>query len=239
MTIDKFNIQSIAVIGGGPGGIATVHELLHTTKEGSSTVGAKDYPLESQRAFPKVVGFEQKDKLGGTWAPSVDKPDIIENEIWKSDYHDPDVIHPKVKIPESVNEHTVDNPLVTDGVKNDDQWRRSAVYPGLYTNVPRRFLRFSTIEYNEPEKKSAIDPLITYQEVGEVLDKFVGEKKLNDHFRLNTQVEKVEKNSEGKWVLTLRHSTNKGKDEWYQETFDAIAVASGHYSVPFIPYIKD
>ncbi|ODQ62609.1 hypothetical protein WICANDRAFT_82601 [Wickerhamomyces anomalus NRRL Y-366-8] len=235
MTIDKFNINSIAVIGGGPSGIASVYEFLHTTKDGKSTVGGSN---AENPAFTKVVGFEQKNKVGGSWAPSIEVPDLPEDELWGRNYYDADVIHPKVEIPKGLSNHSVESPLVTDGVNNDNQWRRSAVYPGLYTNVPRRFLRFSSIKYTPPSKLAEIDPLISYKEVGQVLDKFVDDNKLLDHFRLNTQVQDVQKDEEGKWLLTLRHSTPEGKDEWYTEKFDAVVIASGHYSVPFIPYIE-
>lgn len=52
---------------------------------------------------------------------------------------------------------------------------------------------------------------------------------------LNTTVERAEK-KDGKWVLTLRKD-GPGKNYWWQETFDAVVVASGHYNVPWIPKI--
>jgi cation diffusion facilitator CzcD-associated flavoprotein CzcO len=53
----------------------------------------------------------------------------------------------------------------------------------------------------------------------------------------NTTVELVHKDNETrKWVLTLRRPLeNSQKDKWWTESFDAVVVASGHYSVPFIP----
>jgi Predicted flavoprotein involved in K+ transport len=57
---------------------------------------------------------------------------------------------------------------------------------------------------------------------------------------LNTTVEKVEKR-DGKWTLVLRQSGhgdgNTSKDYWWEEQFDAVIVASGHYSVPFVPFV--
>lgn len=41
-----------------------------------------------------------------------------------------------------------------------------------------------------------------------------------------------------KWVLTLRKEIRrKGVNSWWQEEFDAVIVASGHYNVPYIPDI--
>jgi cation diffusion facilitator CzcD-associated flavoprotein CzcO len=58
----------------------------------------------------------------------------------------------------------------------------------------------------------------------------------------NTTVENAEKRVEdgaGKWVLTLRKQTaGLDKDHWWQEEFDAIVVATGHYSVPYVPHIE-
>lgn len=53
----------------------------------------------------------------------------------------------------------------------------------------------------------------------------------------NTTVELVHKDADtGKWVLTLRKPLEDGTaDRWWTESFDAVVVASGHYTVPFIP----
>ena len=52
---------------------------------------------------------------------------------------------------------------------------------------------------------------------------------------LNTTVERAEKKA-GEWVLTLRKET-PGKNYWWQESFDALVVATGHYQVPWFPTI--
>jgi hypothetical protein len=40
------------------------------------------------------------------------------------------------------------------------------------------------------------------------------------------------------WILTLRKQVpDKKKNFWWQETFDAVIVASGHYNVPWFPSI--
>jgi hypothetical protein len=53
----------------------------------------------------------------------------------------------------------------------------------------------------------------------------------------NTTVELAEKVGD-KWRLVLRKPNNTtSEDEWWEERFDAVCVASGHYSVPYIPPI--
>lgn len=215
--------KSIAIIGAGPGGLVSVNEYLNTKLE------------DGTPAFDKVVAFEQKGSVGGVWVYS-DEPDVVEDDLIKSQYWNADTVHPEIKAPEGVENHTVDNPLETAPADNAHQWRRSGVYPNLYTNVSRRFLRFSSIPYTPGKERDVIGPLITHEDVNEVLETFADEHKLKEHIRLNTQVQDVRKDGD-QWVLTLR-KTGGDKDEWYTESFDAVAVASGHYSTPYIPYIK-
>lgn len=53
-----------------------------------------------------------------------------------------------------------------------------------------------------------------------------------------TTVERAEKVG-GEWVVTLRRAGGEGGlDSWWTETFDAVVVASGHFSVPWIPAVE-
>jgi hypothetical protein len=58
----------------------------------------------------------------------------------------------------------------------------------------------------------------------------------------NTTLERLSKNEgTGKWELVLRktdaQSKGEVKDFWWKEEYDAVVVATGHYSVPNIPKI--
>jgi len=53
---------------------------------------------------------------------------------------------------------------------------------------------------------------------------------------LSTTVEKAVKHN-GEWVLTLRKEGD-GRDYWWQERFDALVVATGHYNVPWLPEVE-
>ncbi|KAJ5383567.1 Glycoside hydrolase family 71 [Penicillium concentricum] len=61
---------------------------------------------------------------------------------------------------------------------------------------------------------------------------------------LDTTVETAVKTDDGKWKLTLRrrnvqHGTSsEPKDYWWEEQFDALVVASGHFTVPSLPNIE-
>jgi hypothetical protein len=69
------------------------------------------------------------------------------------------------------------------------------------------------------------------------LQRLLNRRGYQDWASYNTTVELVHKDNETrKWVLTLsRPIENSQKDKWWTESFDAVVVASGHYSVPFIP----
>lgn len=263
MTQD-FNIASVAVIGGGPAGLESIFELLHTSKDGKSTVKADTLP--ENPAFSKVVAFEQQDNIGGVWNIKLDQPDhplppaqFLQN----ANYNDADAIHPvkqNIVAPESLAESSVDNPVITEPHGDELQWSKSAIYDGLFSNVPKRFLRFSKIPFEEEEKivkraekivkesnkdnddiniAGLIKPFINYKQVQQNITNFAKKYDLTKHVRVNTEVESVVKDQlANKWTLTLRHfNPSTKKDEWYQEQFDAVIVASGHYSVPFIPKI--
>lgn len=58
----------------------------------------------------------------------------------------------------------------------------------------------------------------------------------NDLVSYNTSVERVEKEGD-EWKVTLRKEGAE-TDDWWVETFDAVVVASGHFSVPWIPPIE-
>lgn len=61
---------------------------------------------------------------------------------------------------------------------------------------------------------------------------------------LNTTVERVTQTRPTKatqrpgWTLTLRrYDPISNLDEWWQESFDGLVIANGHYSVPYVPFV--
>ncbi|KAM0209490.1 hypothetical protein ACHAQD_011161 [Fusarium lateritium] len=60
---------------------------------------------------------------------------------------------------------------------------------------------------------------------------------------LNTTVEDLSKfaseDGHDRWRLTLRkYDAVRGVDEWRQEVFDAVIIANGQFSIPYIPEVK-
>lgn len=73
------------------------------------------------------------------------------------------------------------------------------------------------------------------------LESYVAVHKLDEHLVLSTTVEDVSKitSSSGtdseRWELTLRkHDVLRRVDVWWTEQFDAVIIANGHYSVPYV-----
>jgi cation diffusion facilitator CzcD-associated flavoprotein CzcO len=58
----------------------------------------------------------------------------------------------------------------------------------------------------------------------------------DDLVSYHTVVELAEK-IDDEWRLVLRKESDSGEDEWWEERFDAVVVASGHYHVPYIPKV--
>ncbi|CAK9439180.1 uncharacterized protein LODBEIA_P34040 [Lodderomyces beijingensis] len=247
-------IDSVAIIGAGPAGLSTLYEFLHTNKDGTSTLvrdqtqpSKSDFARSTDPAFGKVVVFEQKAHAGGIWAPYSARADldIPPQDILNTEkYSDPSYIRPRQDV---VTGGTLADPVVqeTSQVADELRWSRSGVFPFLYTNIPQRFTRFSYLpleeEYFDEQRK--IFPFLTQQELSARFGAFVEREKLGEFIRVNSTVESVVKNNQtGKWVVSVRESHNDEhsghhEDRWYSEEFDAVVVANGHYTVPYIPHI--
>lgn len=235
-------IKSVAIIGAGPGGLAAIYELTHTSSDGTSTVGGAK---ATDPFFTKVVAFEQKDLPGGIWAPTLDSSDlpVPPQELLDSGkYHKPDVIHPPQAVPEELHNYTFEEPYVTQGSRlaNELEWKRSGVFADLFTNIPARFTRFSYLpnEKKYHDKSRVIYPFLSQTELVKRIANFVTEEQLADNIRVNSRVELVSKKG-GKWIVTVRQRDEvSGEERWYQEQFDAVIIANGHYTVPNIPFFE-
>lgn len=256
MTQDiNFNIESVAIIGSGAAGLTTLFELLHTKKTGSTTISYKENGeldlsklANDDPAFKKIVAFEQNSKVGGIWTPSFDHPDFISQEIFDSQkYDDPYVLKPKTSIPKDLEsqEYSFENQYVSKNNGSKPTWANSGIYRHLYSNVPSRYLRNSFIPYEEQQglkdsTKILLEPLITNFEITHRLQNFTEQFQLEKHVRVNSEVVDICKTSDGfKWKITVKQTADSNESiKWYTETFDAVIVSTGHYSVPYVPSLK-
>lgn len=256
MTQDSdFKIKSVAIIGSGVAGLTSLFELLHTKNDGSTSIhydqsGELDISrlANDNPAFSKIVAFEQSSKVGGIWAPSFDKVDVIPQEIFDTEqYNDPYVLKPQTALPDEFKDfdYTFKTPFSTKEKVHSNNWANSGIYKLLYSNVPSRYLRNSFIPFEEKKdgkdsQKDLIYPLITNSEISERLRVFLERFELGKHIRLNSEVVDIRKTSDNtKWRVTVKQSSpHSNVVNWYSELFDAVIVGNGHYSVPHVPKIK-
>ncbi|KAE8145457.1 hypothetical protein BDV25DRAFT_164662 [Aspergillus avenaceus] len=201
--------RSVAVIGTGPSGVSAVKAL------------------NDEKIFDTIKVFERRDRVGGLW------------------HYDPipDVFHAPGWSKVAQNEIPSKLPALTPPVP-EDTTARTAIYDHRDSNVGARAMAFTHTPF--PEVNSAVsvrqygraNPSRPFRVVAAYLEDL-----FRDYLHLvsfKTTVEKVEKHGD-KWTLTLRRSTtlhdNQSSDYWWQEQFDAVVIASGHYNVPLIPDI--
>lgn len=201
--------RRVAVIGAGPSGLSALRALSDENK------------------FETIRLFERRDRVGGIWLYDPE-PDVFPSPVSKP---------PSTKLPPS-RIPSFEPPA------GEDKGARTGIYDTLDSNVGAQVMAFSYAPF--PEVNSAIstqrygadNPTRPYQVVAGYLED--GFKDFRHLLSLNTTVERVEKVKD-EWILTLRKSgeTYRGKlqDYWWQERFDAVVVATGHYTVPNIPAI--
>ena len=199
--------SSVAIVGGGPSGISAVKAL------------------SEENIFSKISLFERREKVGGTW--------LFDEEP------EPFSTYPTQPQP-SPPSHL---PAFGDP-KPENVTSRTGLYAALDSNVGSEVMCFTYKPFPNVNSAASITRLghQNFTRPWEIIANYLEEiaEPFTHLISLNTHVESVEKKS-GKWVLTLRRTDHifKGKrqDYWWQETFDAVVVASGHYSVPNVPKI--
>ncbi|OOQ89308.1 putative dimethylaniline monooxygenase [Penicillium brasilianum] len=201
--------RNIAVIGAGPSGISAVKAL------------------HEEKIFERIRLFERRDKPGGIWHyDSI--PDLFPTPRNSGETRN--------GIPKKLPQFTSPRP--------EDTTARTGIYDSLDSNVGSKAMAFTHKPF--PKINSALsvkqfghsNPTHPFRVIAGYLEDL-----FRDYHHLasfNTTVEKTEK-QDGKWILTLRQSghirDNEPSDYWWQEEFDAVIVASGHYSVPLVPDI--
>ncbi|KAL1879053.1 hypothetical protein Plec18167_004350 [Paecilomyces lecythidis] len=201
--------RTVAVIGTGPSGFSAVRAL------------------DQEKIFDTIRVFERRDRVGGTWNYDP-TPDVFPS------LGDSNTSQKAKSIPTRFPQFT---PPAAE-----DTTARTGIYEGLDSNVGAKVMAFTHTplpEINSPlsiERLGNSNPTRPFPVVAQWLEDL-----FHDYLHLisfNTTVEKVEKVGD-KWTVTLRRKGQlrhgQVQDYWWQEKFDAIVVASGHYNVPFIP----
>lgn len=177
--------------------------------------------------------FERREKAGGCW---IDDPE--DNVQQYPDFN---------KIAARKPDETLPIPAKLPAIMPANRQYRFAetsIYPLLETNIDAFAMSFSQEPF--PEKRSALNikkhgpksPFRHWKDVEMYIQDLLNRKGYQDLVTYNTTVELVHKDQEsGKWTFTMRQPLDNGhEDRWWTESFDAVIVASGHYTVPFIPH---
>ncbi|KAM0249688.1 hypothetical protein ACHAQJ_008949 [Trichoderma viride] len=166
--------------------------------------------LEAQGAFDSIVIYEQQRETGGIWNCS---ETISEEDITAKNksFYSPD---------HRVRQHQDENVL------------SSPIYDQLYANIHKSLMQFSDQPFPPnallfPPREAIQDYLLTYANEVRHLIKF--------SLRVRNIVPIFE---EGKAIWALEAVTIPD-GQITTENYDAVVVATGHYSVPFIPDIKN
>lgn len=93
------------------------------------------------------------------------------------------------------------------------------------------------------DERFAYGPFPPHHVPRQYLENYVALHKLDEHLVLSTTVEDVSKVTTAagpgfeRWELTLRrHDVLRNLDAWWTEIFDAVVIANGHYSVPYVSH---
>ncbi|KAF4983282.1 hypothetical protein FZEAL_1267 [Fusarium zealandicum] len=200
-------IKKVAVIGAGPSGAAAAEALGRT------------------QAFDMIKVFERRAEVGGAWNLDPD-PDIPPA--------DPSV-HPSISDPPL--QPPAHLPARAAKQEQVQRWSTAPVYETLTTNVNIEIMAYTYLHFSQVDQTPSsedTDPM--FPSAARVL-KYIQtlHSRHADFLVLNTSLEQARKNGD-QWILTLRRSEVED-DCWYEESFDALVVATGIYWVPMIPSI--
>ncbi|RDL36440.1 uncharacterized protein BP5553_05792 [Venustampulla echinocandica] len=173
---------------------------------GPSGLAAAKY-LQAEECFEKIDIFEQQAEVGGVW-------------------HYIPMTGEAVPVPST----TPDVPLEKPIWPKDSKFPlfSNPMYDQLYTNIPKDLMRFSDQAF---PSESLLFP--TRQDVQKYLVQY--SQGIRHLISFSTQVDEVHLshgNGKNRWEVTSM-STITGESK--QNEYDAVVVACGHYSVPYIP----
>lgn len=201
--------KSIAIVGAGPSGVAAAKYLL------------------AEKAFDRIVLFEQRSRSGGIWNYTADQTN---EDLFTIPQTDP---RGKNQDPIWMGQPSHDAASGSDGSESpqEDLSFVSPMYEKLETNIPRGLMGFQDLAWPED---SQLFP--THQTVLNYIDDYG--KDVQHLVEYRTQVvnaEPTSNSSHSNWRVRIRHLETAEEEE---SEFDALIIANGHFIVPFIPDIQ-
>ncbi|OTB12804.1 hypothetical protein K445DRAFT_369111 [Daldinia sp. EC12] len=205
---EKRKIKSVAVVGAGAAGAISAAAL------------------KAENYFERIRVFERRETPGGTWIYDSDPKPALEVHPGKL----PPDVDPPLEIPKELPQITPPN--------QQERFSKTPIYNSLTTNVPDIAMCFS-------DRRFAYGPFPPHHVPKQYIESYFSFHETDSLLSLNTTVEDISKlrpdSEDGleRWKLTLRkYDPSRHVDVWWEEEFDAVILANGHYSVPYIPYVK-
>ncbi|KAI5918922.1 hypothetical protein F4810DRAFT_549352 [Camillea tinctor] len=200
-----FNVKRIAIVGAGPCGVSAAKYLL------------------AEEAFDHIDIYEQAAEVGGVWNYSPLVPGTV-------------------PVPQTNAFVPAEEPVYpnADAEAGDGKGKGkgapvfpSPMYDDLHTNIPHTLMQYSDLAFPEgceiyPSREVVQEYLVEYA------------KEVRHLIKFSTQVEDIA-------LRTIPLSETRTQDQWdvrakdllsgetSLQTYDAVVVASGHYTTPFIP----
>lgn len=211
ISFSSSNISRIAIIGAGPIGVSCAKYLI------------------AERAFKTIEIYEQRDRVGGIWNLS----DPTRSKRIPVPQEDPRYGHHLIEASTSNADGGASNAMTVEDDEDEELEFESPLYDYLETNIPKHLMAFSDKPFPES------DPLFpSHQAVLRYLEEYAGDVK--QLIRFKTAVRDVravvdEKTGQERWTLSVEDLVTK---QMSSGTYDAVIVANGHYTIPYLPDIQ-
>ena len=159
--------------------------------------------------FEKIDLYEQRACTGGLWN------------------YEPHVPYEPSPVPSTDPNAGYEVPVKIKGTKKFP----SPMYDGLETNIPH-----SLMEYSDDDRLTSDQLFPPYDHVLKYLQNYADEVKYL--IRFNTQVQSIQDSEVGgqeQWSISSKSLITHAR---FEEIYDAVVIASGHYSVPYLPEVE-
>ncbi|KAI1761342.1 FAD/NAD(P)-binding domain-containing protein [Hypoxylon sp. FL1150] len=178
---------------------------------GPTGLAAAKYLLAEK--FQRIDVFEKQSEVGGVWYYSA-KPSST------------------LKVPQTDPRLSPDPPVYSPGENGDAKvipLFPSPMYDDLNTNIPHTIMKYSDLAFRD-----GCEIFPTRQDVQDYLVKYA--KDVRHLIKFSTQVTNIalrqDQQQRDQWDISTKDLITGNEA---QDTYDAVVVASGHYSTPYIP----
>ncbi|GKU21737.1 unnamed protein product [Fusarium langsethiae] len=180
--------------------------------------------LKAENYFDRIRVFERRESPGGTWIYDAD-PSVATIQ--------PGALPTEIDKPLVLSE----NLPTTTTPSQQERYAHTPIYQNLTTNVPQIAMSFSDLPFS-------YGPFVPHYVPRQYIESYFSAHKTDGYLSLNTTVEDISqlpasRDGLNSWKLTLRkHDPLQRVDVWWQEDFDAVVLANGHYAVPWVPQVQ-